>query len=59
MLTEDLGWLSSWIAQNGLRMNLQKTQFLSMSRRCREEEAKRLQAMVYEEALEMSEEVKY
>ena len=59
VLTEDLGRLSCWIAQNGLRMNLQKTQFLSMSRRCREEEAKRLQVMVNEEALEMSEEVKY
>ena len=59
VLTEDLGRLSCWIAQNGLRMNLQKTQFLSMSRRCREEEAKRLQVMVNEDALEMSEEVKY
>ena len=59
VLTEDLGQLSCWIAQNGLRMNLQKTQFLSMSRRCREEEAKRLQVMVNEEVLEMSEEVKY
>ena len=59
VLTEDLGRLSCWIAQNGIRMNLQKTQFLSMSRRCREEEAKRLQVMVNEEALEISEEVKY
>ena len=38
---------------------LKKTQFLSMSRRCREGEAKRLQVMVNEKALKMSEEVKY
>ena len=39
VLTEELGLLASWIVQNGLRINLAKTQFLSLSRRCREEEA--------------------
>ena len=36
VLIEDLGRLASWIVQNGLRINLRKAQFRSMSRRCRE-----------------------
>ena len=59
VLTEDLGRLASWIVQYGLRMNLWKTQFMSMSRRCREREANSLKVLVNEEELEMSEEVKY
>ena len=59
VLTEELGLLASWIVQNGLRMNLAKTQFLTLSRRCREEEASGIKVSVNGTPLVMSDTVKY
>ena len=59
VLTEDLGRLATWIAQNVLRMNLQKTQLMSLSIRCREKEANSMQVLVNEETSKKCEEVKY
>ena len=59
VLTEDFGQLSSWISCNGLKMNLQKMQFVFLSRRCREKEADSLQVCMNGEVLKRCDQVKY
>ena len=59
VLREDLGQLSSWITQNGLRMNVRKTQFMSLSRRCREMEADDIKVFVNDEVLKKCDEAKF
>ena len=39
VLTDDLTRLTTWLGMNGLAMNVHKTQFMSLSRKCREKEA--------------------
>ena len=50
-LTNDLVALSAWIERNGLSMNMEKTQFMSLNRRGREKEVENLQIVVKDEVL--------
>ena len=40
VLSEDLGRLSTWIIQNGLNLNLHKTQFLCLARKSKVSQTK-------------------
>ena len=59
VLTEDLGNLSSWIAANGLKMSVKKTQVMMLSRKGREKEAGRLQVSIDNEVFAKCDEIKY
>ena len=50
-ITNDLVALSAWIERNGLSMNMEKTQFMSLNRRGREKEVENLQIVVNDEVL--------
>ena len=39
VLSDELNKIALWIHENGLKMNLDITQFMCLSRRCREREA--------------------
>ena len=57
--TEGLGNLSSWIAANGLKRNIRKTQVMTLSRKGKEKEAGRLQVSIDKEVLAKCDEIKY
>ena len=59
MLTDDLTRLTTWLGLNGLTMNVHKTQFMSLSRKCQEKEANGLRVLVEKEALEKCDDAKY
>ena len=59
VLTDDLTRLTTWLGMNGLTMNVHKTQFMSLSRKCREKEANGLRVLVEQEALKKFDDVKY
>ena len=50
-LSQDLVALSTWIADNGLTMNTQKTQFMVLSKRGRDKEVEKLHIKVNGEVL--------
>ena len=50
-LTNDLVALSAWIERNGLSINMDKTQFMSLNRRGKEKEVENLQIVVKDEVL--------
>ena len=57
-LSQDLIALSTWIADNDLTMNTQKTQFVVMSKRGRDKEVEKLQIKVNGEVLRKCDKVK-
>ena len=59
VLNEELATLSSWIAINGLKMNIKKTQVMILSRKSRENEAESLQISIDNEVIANCDEVKY
>ena len=58
-LSQDLVALSTWIANNGLTMNTQKTQFMVLSKRGRDKEVEKLQIKVNGEVLRKCDEEKW
>ena len=58
-LSQDLVALSTWIADNGLTMNTQKTQFMVLSKRGRDKEVEKLQIKVNGEVLRKCDNVKF
>ncbi len=58
-LSQDLVALSTWIADNGLTMNTQKTQFMVLSKRGRDKEVEKLQIKVNGEVLRKCDKVNF
>ena len=58
-LSQDLVALSTWIADNGLTVNTQKTQFVVLSKRGRDKEVEKLQIKVNGEVLRKCNNVKF
>ncbi len=58
-LSQDLVALSTWIADNGLTMNTQKTQFMVLSKNGRDKEVEKLQIKVNGEVLRKCDKVKF
>ena len=59
ILTNELDMVATWIQQNGLSMNPEKTQFTCLARRRKSGEANQLNIMVNGESLVKSKMVKY
>ena len=59
ILTNELDMVARWVLQNGLSMNLEKTQFTGMARRRESGEANQLNIMVNGKPLVKSDVVKY